>query len=283
MSRRLRIGTRGSALAVAQSSPVAEALGAELVTVRTTGDRGAGVGDKARWVKELEEALLASEIDLAVHSAKDVPGELPDGLALVAAPARGPSEDALCGAESVAALPPGARVGTSSLRRAAQLRAGREDLEVVELRGNVDTRLRKLADGECDAIVLARAGLRRLGRDEGASLDWVPAPGQGTLVLEGRAGDDDVAALARQVADPAAEESLEAERAVAAALGASCHSAFGAHAARGPDGRLRLRTWIGAGDGTAWIADELAGEEPAALGRAVAARLRAVGGEELLG
>src|SRR3954449_3817731 len=204
---RLRVGTRGSALALAQSTPVAEALGAELVPVRTTGDRGAGVGDKARWVKELEAALLSGEIDLAVHSAKDVPGELPDGLSIVAAPARGPSEDALCGAPSLAALPPGARVGTSSLRRAAQLRAARDDLDVQEVRGNVDTRLRKLAEGEQDALVLARAGLARLGRDEPAApLDWVPAPGQGTLALEGRAGDDEVTRQARAVADPVAEE-----------------------------------------------------------------------------
>src|SRR3954454_11563437 len=281
---RLRVGTRGSALALAQSTPVAEALGAELVTIRTTGDRGAGVGDKARWVKELEAALLSGEIDLAVHSAKDVPGEIPDGLAIVAAPPRGPSEDVLCGAPSLAALPPGARVGTSSLRRAAQLRAARDDLDVQEVHGNVDTRLRKLADGEQDALVLARAGLARLGREEGAPLPWVPAPGQGTLALEGRAGDDAVTALARAVADPAAEEALRAERTVAAALGASCHSAFGAHAARPPGGGpLRRRTWIGAPDGGTWIADELDGEEAEALALTMAERLRTVGAVELLG
>ena len=187
---RLRIGTRGSALALAQTRMVAERLetdgqvGVEIVTVTTSGDRGADVGDKSRWVDAIEEALLAGEIDLAVHSAKDVPGELAHGLDLLGAPARAGAEDVLCGAGDLDDLPAGARIGTSSVRRAAQLRAARGDLDVVAMGGNVDTRLRTLERGELDAIVLAHAGLQRLGREDavGAVLDparFVPAPGQG--------------------------------------------------------------------------------------------------------
>ena len=167
----LRVGTRGSTLALAQARWVADRLGAdvELVTVTVAGDRGAAVADKSRWVSELERALLDHQIDIAVHSAKDVPSELPDGLELVAIPERADARDAICGAASLRSLAPGARVGTSSLRRTAQIRAAREDLDVVPLRGNVDTRLRKLAAGECDALVLALAGLQRLGREDAAT------------------------------------------------------------------------------------------------------------------
>ncbi|HEX4838606.1 MAG TPA: hydroxymethylbilane synthase, partial [Solirubrobacteraceae bacterium] len=181
----MRIGTRGSALALAQAKLVAERLGgAELVVVSVSGDRDATAGDKSRWVDAIEQGLLDGRIDLAVHSAKDVPAQLADGLELVASPRRADPRDALCGAESLATLRPGARVGTSSLRRTAQLRALRRDLDVVELHGNVDTRLRRLADEEFDAIVLARAGLTRLGREEGTALDeLIPAAGQGTLAL----------------------------------------------------------------------------------------------------
>ncbi len=278
---RLRIGTRGSALALAQAAPLAEALGGELVVVRTAGDSlplAPAGGDKTRWTGALEEALLRGEIDLALHSAKDVPGELAPGLALVAAGARADPRDALCGAPSLAALPPGARVGTSSLRRAAQLRAAREDLDVRSLRGNVDTRLRKLAEGEWDAIVLAAAGLARLGRTADGFLDGaVPAPGQGIVVVEGREGDT----RAEAVNDAAAAWALAAERAVAGALGATCDSALGAHAAGGV-----LRTWIGAADGSEWIADELGstweGSDPTQGGRAAAARLEAAGARALL-
>ena len=147
---------------------------------------GAGQ-DKARFVKEIEDALLRGEVDLAVHSAKDVPGELPDGLAIVGVPERADPRDALCGADAIAALPEGAVVGTASLRRRSQLLALRPDLDVREVRGNVDTRLRKLADGEYAALVLAAAGLARLGRSEGEPIperEMTPAPGQGCLALE---------------------------------------------------------------------------------------------------
>ncbi len=169
----IRVGTRGSALALAQARWVAERLEArsELVPITTTGDRRGPVEDKSRWVSELERALLDREIDVAVHSAKDVPAELAPGLCLAAIPARADSRDAICGAAGLDALAAGARVGTSSLRRAAQVRAVRDDLELVEIRGNVDTRLRKLASGAVDALVLARAGwsgsaagMRRMAR-----------------------------------------------------------------------------------------------------------------------
>ncbi|HET8980021.1 MAG TPA: hydroxymethylbilane synthase, partial [Solirubrobacteraceae bacterium] len=180
----MRLGTRASALALAQTRSVAERLGGdvEIVKITTLGDRGAGLADKSRWTSELEHALLDGRIDIAVHSAKDVPTELAEGLELVAIPARADARDVICGAAGLDALAPGARVGTSSLRRAAQLRAVRDDVEVVELRGNVDTRLRKLRDGEADAIILALAGLERLGRGgeaDGVIEAFVPAAGQG--------------------------------------------------------------------------------------------------------
>jgi hydroxymethylbilane synthase len=286
----MRIGTRGSALALAQAHHVAELLGetAEVVPIATSGDRGALPGDKARWVKELELALLAGEIDLAVHSAKDVPAELPDGLALAGVPERLDARDALCGASSLDALPPGARVGTSSLRRAAELRSLRPDLDVIALRGNVDTRLRKLAEGACDALVLAVAGLVRLGRGDavGALLDaLVPAPGQGALLLEARADDARARAAASALEDPHAAACLAAERALVRALGATCRTPLGAHATLAQDGTLTLRAFLGLPDGSAWLRDELGdplGASPEALGAEVGARMQAAGADELL-
>jgi hydroxymethylbilane synthase len=299
----MRIGTRRSALALAQAGLVADLLAAEadtgerpeIIEIITAGDRGAGPGgspsDKARWVTELESALLAGEIDLAVHSAKDLPGAPADGLELLGCPIRAAAEDVLCGAPSLSGLPAGARVGTSSLRRLAQLRAARPDLELTPLRGNVDTRLAKLRDGsqQLDAIVLARAGLQRLGRETeaGATLDpavFVPAPGQGALALEGRAGDGAVRDAARRITDRDTFASLRAERRLARELDADCDTPLGAHATAGPAGRMTLRAWVGLPDGTAWASDELEGDAAAAeeLGAAVAERLRAIGALELL-
>jgi hydroxymethylbilane synthase len=291
----LRIGTRASALALAQARAVALALGgpeeSELVEIVTDGDRGRSGGDKARWTSALERALLAGEIDLAVHSAKDVPGELPDGLELVAIPRRADPSDVLCGARSLAALPAGARVGTSSLRRAAQLRALRPELEVVELRGNVDTRLRRLAEGAVDALVLAAAGLARLGRsgEVGAVLgELVPAPGQGALAVQARAGDERAARRTRPLGDPATERCVTAERALARALGASCRSALGARALPAGAGDAPARAehvvlsgWVGVADGSRWIADRLAGP-PEEVGERLAERMLAAGAGELL-
>ncbi len=348
----MRIGTRGSALALAQARLVAEWLGAaEIVVVRTRGDimyeppsgerdvpghNGVSSGgrdngassrhgdrasreeaprreksimrertprdDKSRWVAELEQALLAEEIDLAVHSAKDIPVELHDGLQLLGSPNRAAAEDALIGARSLEQLPEGACVGTSSVRRAAQLRAARPDLEVVSLRGNIDTRLRKLADAvtasgdgsggsgaSLHAIVLAKAGLQRLGRerDIGCTLDaahFVPAPGQGALGLQARAGDLAVSEAVAPILDKDASACLLAERALAHALGASCNTPLGAHAAAAGCGCLHMHAWVGLPDGSEWIADELLGGfyDPEELGVRMAERLQAVGARELL-
>jgi hydroxymethylbilane synthase len=278
----MRIGTRGSALALAQARWVADRVGpdAELVTVTTSGDRGAAVGDKSRWVSELERALLDDEIDVAVHSAKDVPAELPSGLELVAIPERAHPADVLCGAPSLNALAAGARVGTSSLRRAAQLRAARADLEVVEVRGNVDTRLRKLAEGQVDALVLARAGLERLGRlDEAGGVvdELVPAAGQGALALEARPGLEIPAALR----DPTATACVGAERELVRVLGANCNTPVGAFASLADGGEVKLEAWVGRPDGSAWIRDRLSGSRDG-LGARLAERLLAVGAAEML-
>jgi hydroxymethylbilane synthase len=289
----VRVGTRGSALALAQARLVARLLAdaepgleVELVEITTSGDRGSPVGDKSRFVKEIEDALLAGDIDLAIHSAKDIPGLLPDGLAIVGVPAREDARDALCGAASLDELPEGASVGTSSLRRRAQLLAERPDLDVSDLRGNVDTRLRKLAEGSHDAILLAVAGLKRLGRaDAGVPLPpelLTPAPGQGSLALEARRDDDRAAELAGRVTDANALTCLTAERAVVERLEATCHTPVAAYASL--DDSLELSTFAGLPDGSTWIRDSLSGDpsDPAALGREVADRLLAAGAADLL-
>jgi hydroxymethylbilane synthase len=292
----LRIGTRASALALAQTRGVADLLAdgglvrTEIVTLTTSGDRDVASGaDKSRWVDTIEDALLAGEIDLAVHSAKDVPSELAAGLELLGAPPRAGVEDVVCGADDLDAMPAGARVGTSSIRRAAQLRAARADLDIVTIAGNVDTRLRKLEQGDLDAIVIARAGLQRLGRESeiGAVLNpalFVPAPGQGTLALEARADDGRVAEAAEVILDTDTSACLQAERALARALDASCHTPLGAHAEAAGCGCYGLRAWVGLPDGSAWVADELLGGfyDPTELGTRMAERMSAAGARELL-
>jgi hydroxymethylbilane synthase len=324
----MRIGTRRSPLALAQAHLVAHLLeGADIVELTTTGDRvaveQAPTGDKSRWVDTIEQALLAGEIDLAVHSAMDLPGELARGLELLGAPARAPAEDVLCLAgppragnadrpgsqrpeqseperSGLQRLASGARVGTASIRRSAQLRAAREDLEVVAIGGNVDTRLRKLADPDedLDAIVRARAGLQRL-RDAGAIdalgpgaaaetvLDparFVPTPGQGAIALQARADDESVRDAVARILDADATACLLAERSLARALGASCHTPLGAHAVPAGCGCLHLRAWVGLPDGSVFLTDELLGGfyDPAALGERVAERMSTVGARDLL-
>jgi hydroxymethylbilane synthase len=297
----MRIGTRRSELALAQANLIAGLLESarhgdcEIVPILTGGDSDArparDAQDKSRWVAELEDALAAGEIDLAVHSAKDVPGELADGLELLGAPARAAPEDVLCGTAGLEQLERGARVGTSSLRRIAQLRAAREDLQPVLIAGNVDTRLAKLADPgeELAAIVLAHAGLQRLGRQSelGAVLDpqrFVPAPGQGVLAIEGRGGDARAREAVRAITDGDALACLLAERALARELGASCNTPLGAYAVPAGCGCLHLRAWVGLPDGSAWVGDELLGGfyDPEALGRRVAERMAAAGAVEIL-
>jgi hydroxymethylbilane synthase len=273
----VRLGTRGSALALVQAHAVADALApaveAEIVEITTSGDREIA-GDKARWIDTIEDALERGEIDLAVHSAKDVPAAslLRPGMALAAVLGREDARDALVGAPSLEALPSGARVGTASLRRRAQLLAVRDDLEVVDLRGNVDTRLRKLADGACDALILAAAGLRRLGRagEIGALLDpavFVPAPGQGALAVEGRA-------IPAALVDADADAQLRAERFVVEALEASCDTPVGVH----HDGTA-LHAFVGLPDGSAWLRDSVVAPDAAPL---LVARLESMGARELL-
>jgi len=286
----IRIGTRASALALAQARWVASRMDdAELVEIATAGDRGEPTEDKSRWTSEIERALLEGEIDIAVHSAKDVPIELAPGTTIVAVPRREDPRDVLCGAHSLRALPQGARVGTSSLRRAAQLRAQRQDLQIVELRGNVDTRLRKLDQGQADVIVLAAAGLNRLGRADavGAVLDeLIPAPGQGALIVQGRDGDQIARHLQVKLGNAGAP-ALMAERTLARGLGASCHTPLGALADHGdggrllPEGDVRLRGWVGLPDGSSWIADEVVGS-PQEAGMEMADRMLDAGADRIL-
>lgn len=283
----MRIATRASALATTQAQLVADQIGgAQLVEVANV---DGGVGDKARFVRTVERALLDGEADLGVHSAKDLPGDMPDELSLVGVPAREDPADAFVGgAASLDELPAGARVGTASLRRRSQLLALRPDLEVVELRGNVDTRLRKLADGEADGLVLAVAGLARLGRQDviafrfGAD-EMVPAPGQGSLALQARAGDDVAAGAAAGISDREALVEFTAERAACAALGATCDTPVGI-CARHLDGALAVAGYAGLGDGSVWIRDALRGDpgQPGALGEALAERMIAAGAADIL-
>lgn len=293
----MRIGTRGSPLALAQAGTVAALIeGSELVPIRTAGDEGtpgssvaAALDDKSRFVREIERALLAAEVELAIHSAKDLPGELPDGLELVGVPVREDPADAWIGAgSSLSEIPRGARVGTASLRRRSELLALRPDLEMVELRGNVDTRLRRLAEGELDGIVLAAAGLRRLGREREIAFTFsidqlVPAPGQGSLALEGRSGDEGAFAAAAAVTDREALIELTAERAAVAGLDASCDTPVGV-CARHEGDLLALRGFAGLPDGSEHVRELVEGDpaQPVALGEALVERMAAAGALELL-
>jgi hydroxymethylbilane synthase len=286
----MRLGTRGSALALAQARLVSERLGgAEIVPIRASRGRGAAGGEKARFVHEIERALLEREVDLGVHSAKDLPSELPEGLEIAGVTNREDSADCFVGeASSLSGVAEGARVGTSSLRRRAQLLAARPDLEVAELRGNVDTRLRRLDEGAFDGVVLAAAGLRRLGREGEIAFrfepeEMTPAAGQGALALEARREDAAAAGAAGSITDAAAAAELTAERAVVAELDATCRTPVGVRATLA-NGRLRADAFVGLPDGGEWVRDTVEGDaaEPAAVGRELAARLLAAGAAELL-
>jgi hydroxymethylbilane synthase len=289
----IRIATRSSALAKAQAAQVAELLGgAELVEVASDGE----VGDKARFVRGVERALLAGEAEIGVHSAKDLPAEMAEGLTIAAVPAREDPADVWIGAgDSLDDVPEGARVGTASLRRRAQLLAVRPDLEVSELHGNVDTRLRKLAAAEHDAIVLAAAGLRRLGRESEASFalpaeTMTPAAGQGALVLQARNGDARAIEAAAAIGEETALRELTAERAAVALLEASCATPIGVHArventaAGAGSGSLLVEAFVGLPDGSEWIRDRIEGDadEPSAAGALLAERLLGAGARNLL-
>jgi hydroxymethylbilane synthase len=283
----VRIATRSSALALAQAGTVAQALGgAELVHVANVDGE---VGDKARFVRTVEEALREGRADLGVHSAKDLPGDTPEDLALVGVPEREDPADVFVGdAKTLDDLPEGARVGTASLRRRSQLLALRADLEVVEVRGNVDTRLRKLADGEMHGIVLAAAGLMRLGRAGEIAFRFgadqmVPAPGQGALALQARSGDSEAASAAAAISDHDALVEFTAERAATQILDASCETPLGI-CARHLEGTLAVAGYAGLPDGSEWVRDAVRGdpEQPAALGAALAERMLGAGAGEIL-
>jgi len=299
-SRTLRIGTRGSPMALYQAGLVRDrlcaahpGLSAELVSIRTTGDREqtrrlAEIGGKGLFTKEIEEALLDRRIDLAVHSLKDMETVLPTGLEIGAVLARDDPRDALISRNGggLAALPQRARVGTASLRRCAQLLRWRGDLEILPIRGNVDTRLARLASGEFDALVLALCGLERLGKAGLASEIlapevMLPAVGQGALAIECRTGDGSLRQLLAPLHDPASAACVAAERAMLAALDGSCRTPIAGLAAI-TGGRLALDALLLAPDGSAERRDRIAGtiDDAVGLGRELGARLRSGAGPE---
>jgi hydroxymethylbilane synthase len=303
--RPLRLGTRGSPLALAQAGRIARQLReqcgqpAVLVTVATPGDMSAApierLGTTGVFTTTLREALLRGAVDLVVHSCKDLPTAPVSGLKVAAFPAREDPRDALVwrGGNSLDALPPGARIGTGSPRRAAQLRAAGRQLQIVPVRGNVGTRLRKLADGEVDALVLAMAGLSRLGLLDAdtAPLDpslLMPAPAQGVLAVECRADDPVTAAQLATLDHPPTRAAATAERGFLAALGAGCTTPAGAlaelAAEPGTEPALRLSGLIAAPDGSAVIRAQTTGaaSDADALGRRLAHILLQYGGAALL-
>ena len=304
-NRTLRLGTRASALARVQSGLVAAALEqvlgrpVELVNISTAGDRSsapiAAFGNVGVFVSALRDALLAGEIDLAVHSYKDLPTAPAAGLVLAAVPRREDPRDALVARDglTLGELPAGARVGTGSPRRIAQIRALGLGLELVPLRGNVDTRLGKVSGGELDAVVLARAGLARLGRLAEITevldpLQVLPAPAQGALAVECRAGDDDVEKLLSSVDDAYTRAAATAERAVLARLQAGCTAPVGALAevAEGDDGmEIFVRASVTALDGSDAVRLSATGplSDAEGVGRRLAADLLDLGAGELMG
>jgi hydroxymethylbilane synthase len=295
---RIRIGSRGSLLAMWQAEHVRDRLAAlghevSIQVITTTGDRMQdkrleAVGGKGAFLKEIEEAMLAGEVDLAVHSLKDVPTVLPDGLGLVAVLERADPRDAWIAASGVSldALPRGARVGTTSLRRRVQLLERRRDLAIEDLRGNVDTRLRKLREGAFDAIVLAMAGLVRLGRAAEVTEPFdpqrfLPAPGQGVIGLECRLRDNDVQEAVAPLHHAATHGAVQAERGFLAALGGGCNVPLGAHATS-EGGGMTLRAFVSDADGGRVLRAEATGADPLELARGVAADLLARGAATLL-
>jgi len=298
----LRIATRQSKLALWQAEHVGSLLRAahaglqvELVKLTTQGDRIldrplADVGGKGLFIKELEVALAENRADLAVHSMKDVPGDLPPGMTLAAMLPRADARDALVSRKfaSFDALPSGAKVGTSSLRRQSQLRLLRKDIEIVALRGNVDTRLRKLDEGEFDAIILASAGLIRLGLGDRITSflpveHSLPAVGQGIVGIECRADDAGTLQLVRVLNDSTAQVCIEAERAFAQRLEGSCQSPIAGYAELNGDS-IRLQGLIASPDGARVFRDMVMGtrQDAASLGRALADRMLYAGADALL-
>jgi hydroxymethylbilane synthase len=294
----IRIGSRGSQLALWQAHHIAEALrglGHEVAieVIRTTGDRMqniafASVGAKGMFTREIEEALLDGSIDLAVHSLKDLPTELGEAFTLAAIPQRADPRDVLVSERygGFEALPAGAVVGTSSLRRQAQLRARRADLQYVEFRGNVDTRLAKLGQGKADAIILAAAGLDRLRktaaiRERFAPEVLCPAPGQGALAIECRSGDAAMQAVLGPLEDRETRLAITAERTCLAALGGGCLVPIGAYCHRNGDD-LWLRAVVASADGRRMVCAEGRHMDPVLLGESLAQQLLEQGAGAIL-
>jgi hydroxymethylbilane synthase len=292
---KLRIGTRGSRLALAQSREVADAITAsgvetELLTITTAGDRGADpasdpAGVKGLFVTEIVRALLDGEVDLAVHSAKDLPAVDTEGVVIAGVPERASALDVLVTRDGD--LRPGARVGTSSVRRRAQVFRLRPDVIVEDLRGNVDTRLRKLGDGEVDALIIAGAGLLRLGvvPEHAAPMslaEMVPAPGQGCLAVQARASDDATIEVLSALDHAASRMALEAERGLMARLGGGCALPLGAFAESVPRG-VRLLAVALSPDGSRIVRTEVDGETPEEVAELAALDLSAGGADEILG
>jgi hydroxymethylbilane synthase len=307
--KRLRIGTRGSALALWQANHVASELRrlhgveTELVRIRTSGDRlqsasvgqineqiGSEAGGKGIFIKEIEEALLADRIDLAVHSMKDIPTEIPPGLSFAAVTRRGDPRDCLISRDggTLKTLPNGARIGTTSLRRQAQLRHRRPELDVVDLRGNVDTRMKKLERGEFDAVVLAVAGVTRLGLTDKITqvLDediMLPAVGQGALGIETRVSDIETSKLIAALDHADSRTCITAERAVLHALQGGCQIPLGALGAlRGGELHLEAAVFSAAGSEYVRASENGAPEEAHEIGLRLAAALIKAGADKLL-
>ena len=294
----IRIGSRGSVLALWQAEHVRQRLAARgheatIQVITTTGDRVQDrrletVGGKGAFLKEIEDAMLAGEVDLAVHSLKDVPTTLPAGLRLCAVLERADPRDALLSSAGLALkrLPAGARVGTTSLRRRAQVAALRPDLVLQDLRGNVDTRIRKLREGACDAILLAVAGLDRLGRSgevtEVLEADvFLPAPGQGAIALECRQDDAPVAAAVAPLDHGPTSQAVAAERALLAGLQGGCNVPLGAYAVE-EDGALLLTAFVARPDGSGLLRGRARDADPGRAGAALAEELLARGARELI-
>jgi hydroxymethylbilane synthase len=290
----LRIATRRSALALAQAEEIAGMLSAnafrsEIVPMSTSGDEGAvatgsASGMKGLWIDRIVEALRAGEVDVAVHSAKDLPAEDEEGIVIAAVPKRADPLDVLIGRHPK--LQPGMVVGTSSLRRRAQLLAGFPGMAVTEIRGNVDTRLRKLSEGEVDGLVLAAAGLSRLGLDPAHARrlrvdEMVPAPGQGCLAVQAREDDRNTRAVLSVLDHAASRRALEAERALTKLLGGGCDVPIGAFAAA-KDDRLRLVAVVATADGAKLVRNAAEGTDPDDVASLTARRLRDAGAESIL-
>jgi hydroxymethylbilane synthase len=298
VTRPLIIGTRGSPLALWQARAVAALLeergrSSEIRIIKTSGDRLqdaplSEAGGKGLFVKEIEDALVAGAIDLAVHSAKDLSVELPAGLGVMAVLPREDSRDALVLPRGVAALAETAAIGTGSVRRSAQLCRRYPEARFLPIRGNVDTRLEKLDAGQYDALVLAAAGLRRLGHEDRISIaiphaECIPAPGQGIVAIEARQDDGEVIAVLEACSDAAAAVCFAAERAVVAALGGGCQLPLGVialHAA----GQLEMHAVVASPDGKRHVRQSVRGDtsRPAELGAALAAALSAAGAIAIL-